>query len=101
MIYYMKILGILFALFICFIGGYLIFRSIKPKMKKNEVVQTDLKDIKEQWDWDGTKGEPPIDYVYYYACQFERIRICTKVGFFITGLIIICFSLAAIFESIK
>ena len=30
----MKILGILFALFICFIGGYLIFRSIKPKMKK-------------------------------------------------------------------
>lgn len=98
MIYYMKILGILFALFICFIGGYLIFRSIKPKMKPNEIMKEDIKDIKQDWYGWAEGQEPSIDYVYMKACQFERIRVYTKIGMFVFGLIIICFYISLISE---
>ena len=97
---FFKYLNIIYGLLICFVGGYLLFRSVKPKMEKNEVIQDDLKDIRKQWDWDGTKEEPPIDYVYYYACKFERYRIYTKIGLFIVGVIIICFGVGLILEHI-
>lgn len=77
------------------------FRSIKPKLNENEIEKEDIKDIKQDW-YGWSKGEEPsVEYVYTKACKFERIRIYTKIGFFITGLIIICFGLAAIFEGIK
>ena len=95
-----KILSIIYGLFICFIGGYLIFRSIKPKMKPSEIMNENIKDIKQDW-YGWSKGqEPSIDYVYMKACKFERLRIYTMIGMFILGLIIICFGIGLIKEII-
>lgn len=96
-----KILSIIYCLLLCFIGGYLIFRCIKPKMKKSEIENEDIKDIKLDW-YGWSKGEEPsIDYVYMKACQYERIRIYTKIGLFLLGLIIICFGLGLLNEVIN
>ena len=93
-----KILSIIYGLFLCFIGGYLIFRSIKPKMKPSEIMNYDIKDIKQDWYGWSEGQEPSIDYVYMKACQFERIRVYTKFGMFVLGLIIICFCIGIISE---
>ena len=95
-----NVFGFIWALFLCFIGGYLIFRCIKPVMKEYEVIEDDLREIKEQWNWNGTKGEPPIDYVYRYACRYERARIYGRFLFIIVAIFLIVFGIGAIYEII-
>ena len=95
-----NIFSTIWALALCFVGGYLIFRCIKPVMTPNETMQDDLKEIKEQWDWDGAKGEPPLYYVHDQACRYERARIYTKVGLFVLGIILIGFGLSWFYQMI-
>ena len=93
-----KMLSVIYGLFICLIGGYLIFRSIKPKMKPSEIMEEDIKDIKQDW-YGWSKGqEPSVEYVYMKSCEFERYRIYTKIGVFVVGLIIVCFGIGLMFE---
>ena len=93
-----NIFSTIWALVLCFAGGYLIFRCIKPVMTPNETQQDDLKEIKETWNWDGTKGEPPLYYVYDQACRYERGRIYAKIGLSILGIILIGFGLGWFYQ---
>jgi Ca2+/Na+ antiporter len=94
-------LNIIWMLFICFIGCYFIFISIKTEIKKDEIAKEDIKEIEREWYVSSPFKEISIEYVYTKACRFERCRINTMIGMFILGLTIICFGIAQIIENIN
>ena len=96
-----KIVIIILSLLFCILGGFLIFRSINPKTKKNEIYKKDLLDIKQQWLEYNSESEPSIPFIYEMACDFEKNRIYTKISLFIAGLIIVCLGLVGILECIQ
>jgi hypothetical protein len=95
-----NVVMVIFDLCFCFIGGYLIFRCIKPVTKPYESMKNHLKEIKEQWDWDTENGEPPIEFVYQQVSEYAEVQTKLKISMFITGIVFILFGIAAIYEII-
>lgn len=93
-----KISGILGSMFFLLIAFFLIYRALKPKMKKSKIKENDLKDIRQQWSEYGYEDEPSMDFVYEFSCEYEKSRMHAKIMSFVLGLINLLISIALLYE---